>query len=107
MSYCIILTTFSSETGAENLAAALVENKLAACVQIHPVTSFYTWEGQAQKHPEFRLIIKTTQAVYRKAKRFIRDHHDYDVPQIVRIAIEDGLSEYLSWIGNATESPEP
>lgn len=103
MNYCMILTTCSTEADAGNLASALVKKKLAACAQIHQVTSVYTWEGEVHNDPEFRLIIKTKAALYKKAEAFIRAHHNYEVPQIVMVPIEDGLSEYLNWIDETTD----
>tara|TARA_B100000614_G_scaffold241351_1_gene242402 strand:- start:424 stop:723 length:300 start_codon:yes stop_codon:yes gene_type:complete len=98
----MILTTCSTEADAGNLASALVEKKLAACAQIHPVTSVYTWEGEVHKDPEFRLIIKTKSSLYDRVEHFIRENHSYEVPQIVMIPMGKGLSEYLNWIDETT-----
>lgn len=103
MAYCMILSTCATEAEAETLALALVEKQLAACAQIHRVTSVYTWEGNVHKTPEFRLIIKTKSALYTEVEAFIRDTHSYDLPQIVKIPIRDGLSEYLGWINDTTK----
>ncbi len=103
MSYCMILVTCSNESDARQLASDLVQNKMAACVQIHPVTSIYTWEDQVHTDPEFRLMIKTKSSIYKEMETFILERHDYEVPQIVQIPIENGLTSYLKWIDENTK----
>ncbi len=103
MSYCMILVTCSNESDARQLASDLVKSKMAACVQIHPVTSIYTWEDQVHTDPEFRLMIKTKSSIYSAVEAFILEHHDYEVPQIVQVPIEAGLTAYLSWIDDNTK----
>ncbi len=103
MSYCMILVTCSNESDARQLASGLVKSKMAACVQIHPVTSIYTWENQVQTDPEFRLMIKTKSSIYNEVEAFILEHHDYEVPQIVQVPIEAGLTSYLNWIDENTK----
>ncbi len=103
MSYCMILVTCSKEADARQLASDLVKNKMAACAQIHQVTSIYTWEEQVHADPEFRLMIKTKSSIYKKVEAFILERHDYEVPQIVQIPIENGLTSYLNWIDENTK----
>ena len=102
MGHCIILVTCPTESDAVKLASDLVTNKLAACAQIHPVKSIYTWKGKVHHDPEFRLIIKTKGTLYKEAETFICNQHGYEVPQIVRVPIEDGLTSYLDWIDEST-----
>ncbi len=103
MSYCMILVTCFNESDARRLASDLVQNKMAACVQIHPVTSIYTWEDQVHTDPEFRLMIKTKSSNYKEVEAFILERHDYEVPQIVQVPIENGLTSYLNWIDENTK----
>ena len=79
-----------------------MELKLAACAQIHPVTSIYSWQGQIHTDPESRVIIKTRETLYPEVEAFIRAHHSYDVPQVVKVPITGGLPAYLAWIDENT-----
>ena len=103
MACCMVLVTCPDEAGAGALAKRLVNARLAACVQIQPVTSVYTWDNQTQIDAEFRLIIKTKSAVYPELEQFIVSHHGYEVPQIVQVPIEAGLDAYLNWIEESTK----
>ena len=102
MEYCIILTTCPSEQEAKTLASELMEKKLAACVQLSPITSYYTWKGALHTDPEVRLVIKTRECLYESVEHFIKHHHSYEVPQIVQVPITDGSDEYLDWIDEHT-----
>lgn len=102
MTHCMVLVTCANESDARTLASELVTKKLAACVQIHPVTSIYTWEGNIHTDPEFRLIIKTKDRLYPDLENHILTLHDYEVPQILQVPIEKGLTAYLNWIDENT-----
>ncbi|EMS81131.1 divalent-cation tolerance protein CutA [Desulfotignum phosphitoxidans] len=102
MSYCMVLVTCKDETEARSLASRIVHDKLAACVQMNPVVSVYTWEGRVQTETETRLTIKTRTSLYPALESFIRTHHTYEVPQIVQIPISRGLPEFLDWIDQTT-----
>ncbi len=102
MTHCMVLVTCANESDARTLASELVTKKLAACVQIHPVTSIYTWKGNIHTDPEFRLIIKTKDRLYPDLEKYISDRHDYEVPQILQVPIEKGLTSYLNWIDENT-----
>ncbi len=102
MTHCMVLVTCTNESDARTLASELVRKKLAACVQIHPVTSIYTWEGNIHTDPEYRLIIKTRDHLYHDLEKQILTLHDYEVPQIIQVPIEKGLTSYLNWIDENT-----
>lgn len=102
MSYCIILTTTSSQEEADKIAGVLIENRAAACVQISPVVSVYRWQGKIERENELRLVIKTTEELYPHAEKLIKENHSYEVPQIVKVPITAGLPEYLDWIYEET-----
>ena len=102
MTHCMVLVTCANESDARTLASELVTKKLAACVQIHPVTSIYTWEDNLHTDPEFRLIIKTRVSLYPDLEKYITDHHDYEIPQILQVPIDNGLTAYLNWIDENT-----
>lgn len=103
MKYCMIIVTCPSEAHAQTLAAGIIEKRLAACVQLSPITSFYVWEGKVHKEPEIRLTIKTKTMLYHELETFILTRHEYEVPQIIQVPIETGLPAYLDWIEQTTK----
>lgn len=100
--YCMALCTCPDDGHAEKLAGSLVENRLAACVQITPIRSCYAWKGKICHEEERLLIIKTRTSLYGKLEDFITGNHPYEVPEIVRIDIAGGLDRYLAWIDGTT-----
>ena len=101
--YILVLTTTASEPDAAKLARGLVEARLAACVHIDALRSIYRWQAKVHDEPEWRLIIKTSTDRYIEVEQFIRDHHTYEIPEIVRIPISGGSMDYLSWIDACVE----
>lgn len=100
--YCMVTVTCASRADAETLAAAVLEKRLAACVQLSDIESFYRWKGSLHKEPEVLMIMKTRKKLYPELERHIRRHHSYEVPEIVQIPIENGLNAYLGWIDEVT-----
>jgi periplasmic divalent cation tolerance protein len=100
--YCVVLTTTSSEQQAEALAKKIVEHKLAACVQVQQIRSYYLWQGEACDAPECLLFIKTRKAQYQALEDVIRLNHPYEIPEIIQLPIAAGLPDYLRWIDEAT-----
>ena len=96
--YCVVLTTCADMKQADELASGLIAKKLAACVQISPITSYYEWKGEVNKDSELLLLIKAKAGSYPGIEGFIKANHSYEVPEIVRVPIEDGLTSYLRWI---------
>jgi periplasmic divalent cation tolerance protein len=100
----IILSTTGSREEAQTIARALVERKLAACVNlVGPIESVYRWQGAVETNEEFLLVIKTTAAACAGVRELIRQLHSYELPECVELAIEDGLPKYLEWIGESVE----
>ena len=98
----LVLTTASSSDEARNIARALVERRLAACVNILPqIESVYRWKGKVEEAQEWLLIIKTTAAGFERVRDVIRELHSYELPECVCVSIEDGGPEYLKWIGES------
>ena len=99
----VVLVTVKDEDQGATIAKALVENKLAACVNIVPkVRSIYRWEGKICDEQEGLLIIKTRAALGPKLTEAIQKLHSYIVPEIVCLPIETGSNAYLSWIQDNT-----
>ena len=96
----IVIVTCPDKETAKSIAKLLVEERLAACVQIFPIESIYSWEGKIFDENEIMLFLKTKTSLFKKVFGFIRKNHSYDVPEIIQIPITDGLPEYLNWIGD-------
>ncbi len=97
----IVLTTTPNIEEAETLARKIVEEKLAACVQVLPeMKSFYFWENAVQKEPEHLLLIKTLPAKFEELEKFIKANHSYSVPEIVALQSSAVSENYLNWIKN-------
>jgi periplasmic divalent cation tolerance protein len=95
----IVLTTCGSEDEAQRIANYLVENQLAACVNLIPqVNSIYRWQGKVESAWEWLLLVKTTAQKFPQVRDAIRGLHSYEVPECVAISIEDGSASYLQWI---------
>jgi periplasmic divalent cation tolerance protein len=95
----VVLTTVEKTDEGERLARLIVENGLAACVQIlPPMTSIYRWEGKLEKAGENLLLIKTTRAAYPALEKLIIQNHSYQTPEIISLTVETGLKDYLDWV---------
>ena len=99
---CVVTTALGTEDEAEALAASLVEAKLAACVQVMHVRSFYTWQGELKREPEWVLFAKTRSALFAQVEAFIRQHHSDELPEILLLPVGDGSADYLRWLLDAT-----
>ena len=101
-SFVIVLSTFPADGDADALARTLVDERLAACVNLlPPMTSMYRWEGKIERSLERQLIIKTTAAGVDQLKARLTELHPYDVPEILVIPIADGSAKYLEWLRNS------
>lgn len=98
MEYLIAITTVSSRPEAQTLAKQIMAQRLAACIHIHEIESFYYWEGELQQEPEFRLLCKTTASQYPALEKFIQAHHPYDLPAIYAIALDQVEATYGEWV---------
>jgi len=99
----LVITNLPDQSSAAKLAEALVESRLAACVNIlAPCHSVYRWQGKVEDAEEVPLLIKTTADRYAALEAEIRAQHPYELPEIVAIPIERGLPEYLAWVAAET-----
>jgi periplasmic divalent cation tolerance protein len=98
-SYIQVMTTTETKEEAEKIAQYLVEQKLAACVQITgPIASTYRWKGKVENAQEWLCLIKTREELYDKVETAIKKLHSYETPEIFAVPIIKGSSEYLSWL---------
>ena len=102
----LIITTCSSTEEANRISATLIENKLAACVQVvGPVTSHFYWDGGLQQETEWQCQIKTTPTALDSVKATIASLHSYDVPEIIALPVT-GSKPYLGWIHEQVRQPK-
>jgi len=100
----VLLCTIDQKN-AEHLATRLVEEKLAACVNLMEVKfSVYEWQGKICKEPEILCVIKTSHDRLSECQEFIRRHHPYEVPEIVVLEAVDVNESYLNWVLTQTNS---
>ncbi len=99
---CIVLTTCGNRDEAERIAETVVNEHLAACVNVispsSPVRSFYFWEGVLQKDEEYLLLIKTLTAGLPLLEKRIGELHSYTVPEFIALPIIAGSDPYLQWL---------
>lgn len=97
--FWIILCTCPNKEAAEKVAYILLEQRLAACVNIIPaISSIYRWHNTIEKTEESLLLIKSDARCYTKLEAEIRKVHPYETPEIVALAMEQALPEYLQWL---------
>jgi periplasmic divalent cation tolerance protein len=96
----VVLVTCGSKKEARKIAQALVQRRLAACVQEIgvPVRSMYRWKGRVESANEVLLLIKTSRKRFSAVSTLVEKLHSYDVPEIIALNIADGSREYLDWI---------
>jgi len=97
--HVIVMTTAGSDDQAEQLARALVERRLAACVSIvNDLCSVYRWRGAVQRESERLLLIKTSRALFERVRGALRELHSYEVPEVLALPVLDGDADYLAWL---------
>lgn len=98
-----MLSTAGSRDEAERIATALVEERLAACVNlVAPITSIYRWRGAVERAEEVLLVVKTRRSLAARVVARIRALHSYDVPEAIVLPIEGGAADYLAWVATET-----
>ena len=101
--YVVVLTTLPADADATAFGSALVEERLAACVNLlAPMQSVYRWEGRVDRDSERQLVIKTSRQRVDALWERVRVLHPYDVPEFIVLPIVDGSDAYLRWIGDST-----
>ena len=107
MNLLLVLTNLPDRPAAEALAKALIEARLAACVNIlAPCRSVYRWQGKVETSDEVPLLIKTSEARYAALEAAIRALHPYELPELIAVPITQGLPDYLAWVAAETHLPD-
>jgi periplasmic divalent cation tolerance protein len=97
--YIQVITTTQRKEDAERIARALVEGRLAACVQVlGPMTSIYRWKGAIEASQEWQCVAKSRRALFEEMDETIRRVHPYEVPEILAVPIAAGSARYLAWL---------
>ena len=104
---CLVLTTTAGEDEAQALSRGLVQNRLAACVQRLRMASVYLWGGALEETDEILLLIKTTVDRYDAVESWIREHHSYQVPEVLLMPATRGSAGYLEWLATSTRPGAP
>jgi periplasmic divalent cation tolerance protein len=96
----LVLSTVPDDESAETIARALVEEKLAACVNLlAPMVSIYRWKGAVERDTERQLVMKTTRALVPALQKRIHELHSYELPEFIVVSVDGGSEEYLAWVG--------
>ena len=101
----LVFTNLPDRASAERLADLLLEQRLAACVNIlAPCRSVYRWKGAVQHEEEHPMLIKTSAERYGALEKALRQGHPYELPEIIAVPIEQGLPAYLDWVAAETKA---
>jgi periplasmic divalent cation tolerance protein len=104
----VVLSTCESAEEAARLARALVEQRLAACVNILPgMRSVYRWKGAVEDAGEWLMLIKSRRDLFDRLRQAIEKEHSYEVPEIIALPIVAGSENYLQWLAAETAGEEP
>jgi periplasmic divalent cation tolerance protein len=102
--FIIVETTYPNLASAKKLGKLLLEKKLAACVQFLPIKSMYFWQGKIENSSEILVLIKSENSLYNEIEKTIKEHHTYEIPQILCSLINQGSMAYLKWIESKLEN---
>lgn len=103
METLIVLTNLPDRESAKKLAQHMIEQRLAACVNVlAECTSLYRWQGKIEIAQEVPVLIKTSAERYAEVERAILSQHPYELPEIVAVPVAAGLAQYLTWVENET-----
>lgn len=101
--FIAVLVTVGSAIEAERIAESLVEERLAACVNIvGPIRSIYRWQGVIERGEEQLLVVKTRRALFEALSTRVHELHSYSMPEVLAFSIDSGAAAYLAWIAEST-----
>jgi periplasmic divalent cation tolerance protein len=99
----LVLCTCPNEGVATLLASEIVEQRLAACVNVVPlIHSIYSWQNKIEQSDESQLLIKTRKELFEPLRSFLRQHHPYETPEIMALPVLLADADYLNWIADVT-----
>lgn len=101
--FSVVITTTNSTEISEKIARALLNEKLAACVQISNIKSYYTWKDEMAIDDEQILLIKCKTKDFKEIENCIKLNHTYEIPEVILLPINDGFPPYLNWINEVTK----
>lgn len=102
----LVISNLPDQKSARRLAEKLVEERLAACVNVlAPCASVYRWQGRTETATEYPVFIKTRMSLYPQVEQAIRKEHPYELPEIIGVPLSAGLPEYLKWVIAETRGP--
>jgi periplasmic divalent cation tolerance protein len=104
MKLIILLSTFSSIDEANKISKLAIESKIAACANIFPINSMYSWHEKIENHDEYLVIYKTTDKKIKQLRQFLEENHSYEIPEIIDFELNHTNSKYLDWIIQSTQS---
>jgi len=98
MSHIIMLSTCSDPAEAKKMAKAIIEKRLAACINIVPVHSIFRWKESIEESDEHLLVIKSSSMLFEKVSECIKNLHSYELPEVIWTEIKQGSRPYLKWL---------
>jgi periplasmic divalent cation tolerance protein len=101
--YSVVITTTGNKEDAEKIANGLLSEKLAACIQVIQIKSYYTWKESVNVDDEHLLLIKSKEKDYSEIEKCIKANHSYEIPEIIQLPMTAGLPAYLGWINDVTK----
>ena len=101
--YCLVYITAKDEEEARRIGQALVSEKLAACVNLHPIKSIFRWQGEVNQETEVVLLVKTKSELANEVINRIKELHSYEVPCAIVLPLEKGNPDFLEWISQSTK----
>ncbi len=102
--FSVVITTTATKEAADKLARLLLLQRLAACIQVQQIVSYYTWNDEVTVDDEQILFIKCPAVNFAAIEQCIKDNHSYEIPEIIQLPIEAGSVEYFQWISQVTKS---
>jgi len=96
--HTVVISTCANRKDAEKIARGIVDRRLAACVNILPIRSYYRWNGKIRVDSEYLIIAKTRSELFTKLKSRILALHGYHLPEIISLRVDSGYKKYLNWI---------
>ena len=104
MEVILVYINFPNRDSARQIGTALIENQLAACVNIIPaVESIYQWKGKVCVESEVMALVKTTASRYKQLEEFVVENHPYEVPEVISLPLSQGSEPYLNWVQDQME----